>query len=111
MKDREVASTRCPRCHLPAKRKIRWFVNNSKSYESVSMCQEHGFVKGKIRLRKTDEGCYYAVKTLKNVGKKKRRKSTEKGIPSAKKKNENLRREDLKTMFSDNVWQFLPGGR
>ena len=71
MKDREVASTRCPRCHLPAKRKIRWFVNNSKSYESVSMCQEHGFVKGKIRLRKTDEGCYYAVKTLKNVGEEK----------------------------------------
>ncbi len=71
MKDREVASTRCPRCHLPAKRKIRWFVNNSKSYESVSMCQEHGFVKGKIRLRKTDEGRYYAVKTLKNVGEEK----------------------------------------
>lgn len=67
MKDREVTSTRCPVCHLPAKRKIRWFVNNSKSYESVSFCQAHGYVKGKIRLRKTDEGCYYAVKTLKNV--------------------------------------------
>ena len=71
MKDREVASTRCPRCHLPAKRKIRWFVNNSKSYESVSLCQEHGFVKGKIRVRKTDGGRYYAVKTLKNVGEEK----------------------------------------
>lgn len=28
MRDREVASTKCPICHLPAKRKIRWFVNN-----------------------------------------------------------------------------------
>lgn len=86
MKDREVASTRCPRCHLPAKRKIRWFVNNSKSYESVSMCQEHGFVKGKIRLRKTDEGCYYAVKTLKNVGKKSGGNPQKKGFPPQKRK-------------------------
>lgn len=67
MKDREVTSTRCPRCHLPARRKIRWFVNNSKSYESISLCQNHGYVKGKIRIRKTDEGDYYAIKTLKIV--------------------------------------------
>ena len=26
IKDREVASTRCRVCHLPAKRKIRWFM-------------------------------------------------------------------------------------
>lgn len=71
MKDREVASTRCPLCHFPAKRKIRWFVNNSKSYESISLCQNHGYVKGKIRIRKTDEGAYYAVKTLKNVDEEK----------------------------------------
>lgn len=71
MKDREVTSTRCPLCHFPAKRKIRWFVNNSKSYESISLCQNHGYVKGKIRIRKTDEGAYYAVKTLKNVDEEK----------------------------------------
>ena len=46
MKDREVTSTKCPLCHNPAKRKIRWFMNNSKVYYSVSLCQEHGFVLG-----------------------------------------------------------------
>lgn len=71
IKDREVSSTRCPVCRLPAKRKIRWFMNNSKIYESVSFCPEHGFVKGKIRIRKTDEGGYYAVKTTKNVDEEK----------------------------------------
>ena len=64
MKDREVNSTRCPICHLPAKRKIRWFINNSKIYESISLCQEHGYVKGKIKIRRTEENRYYAVKTL-----------------------------------------------
>lgn len=67
MKDREVASTRCPICRHPAKRKIRWFSNNSKIYYSISICQEHGYVKGKVRIRKTEEEMYYAVKTIKLV--------------------------------------------
>ena len=64
MKDREVASTRCPVCHQPARRKIRWFMNNPKVYYSVSVCEEHGFIRGKIRIHKTDEEKYFAVKTL-----------------------------------------------
>ena len=69
MKDREVTSTRCPVCKKYAKRKIRWFMNNSKVYYSISLCEEHGLVRGKIRVRKTDEGKYYAVKTLRMTDK------------------------------------------
>ncbi len=65
MKDKEVTSTKCPFCHKPAKRKIRWFMNNSKIYYSVSCCQEHGYIIGKIRIRKTDERLCFAIKTLK----------------------------------------------
>ena len=71
IKDREVASTRCPVCHLPAKRRLRWFMNNSRIYESISQCQEHGYIKGKVRIRKTDEDMFYAVKTLKPVNEQK----------------------------------------
>ena len=67
MKDREVTSTKCPLCHNPAKRKIRWFMNNSKVYYSVSLCQEHGFVLGKIRIRRTEDNMYYVIKKLTNV--------------------------------------------
>lgn len=85
MKDREVTSVRCPVCHRLAKRRIRWFINNSKIYESISFCQEHGYVKGKIRIRKTDEERYYAIKTIKNV-------STEKA-EEIQQKRESLRRK------------------
>lgn len=64
MKDREVTSTRCPICHLAAKRKIRWFMNNPKVYYSMSVCEKHGLVRGKIRIRKTEEEKYFVVKTL-----------------------------------------------
>lgn len=67
MKDREVTSTRCPICHLAAKRKLRWFINNSKIYYSISACAEHGYIEGKIRIRKTEEAKYYAIKYLKCV--------------------------------------------
>lgn len=78
MKDRDVISVRCPVCHCLVKRKLRWFVNNSKVYESISVCQEHGFVKGKIRIRKTDEEKYYAIKTIKVVDEKKAEEIREK---------------------------------
>lgn len=68
MKDREVASTKCPLCHKAARRKIRWFTPNSRHYYSLSWCEEHGYIKGKIRMKKTEEGNTYAVKTLKPVG-------------------------------------------
>ena len=67
MKDREVTSTRCPLCHNPAKRKIRWFMNNSKVYYSVSLCQEHGYVSGKIGIRRTEDNIYYVIKMLTNI--------------------------------------------
>lgn len=67
IKDREVNSTRCPVCRAAAKRKIRWFTANSKQYYSVSLCQEHGLVKGKIRMRRTEENTFYVVKTIKLI--------------------------------------------
>ncbi|MCF0133020.1 MAG: exonuclease domain-containing protein [Blautia sp.] len=69
MRDREVSSTRCPVCKKPAKRKIRWFLCGSKNYYSVSICEEHGLVKGKSRVRKAESGNYYAVKTIKLISK------------------------------------------
>lgn len=40
-------------------------------YESISQCQEHGYIKGKVRIRRTDEDTFYAVKTLKPVNEQK----------------------------------------
>lgn len=68
IKDREVNSTRCPLCCIPAKRKIRWFAdNNNKNYYSLSICAEHGIVKGKVRVRKAQAGGVYAIKTIRLV--------------------------------------------
>ncbi len=66
LSDRTVTEIICPICHRRLKKKIRWFSSNQKNYLSVSNCPEHGYVKGKIRL-KNHEDELYIVKTVKPV--------------------------------------------
>ena len=67
MKDRDVTQTRCFLCGKTAKKKIRWFSVNTKSHICLAFCPVHGYFRGKARLKKTDEGKYYVVKTLKKI--------------------------------------------
>ena len=39
-----------------------------KSHMCLALRPKHRYLKGKIRLKKTDEGRYYVIKTLKRTG-------------------------------------------
>ncbi|MCD8023551.1 MAG: DNA polymerase III, partial [Lachnospiraceae bacterium] len=67
MKDPVVTSTRCPVCGKSAQKKIRWFSAGSHNQFCLAWCPQHGFVKGKIRLRNNAAGDTYAVRTLKVI--------------------------------------------
>lgn len=67
LEDREVISTKCYLCHKNIRRKIRWFTPNGKHYYSVSCCPVHGYMKSKIRIRKSESGRVYVVKTSKFI--------------------------------------------
>ena len=67
MADREVISTRCYICNRNLQRQLKWFTSNGRNYYSISACPIHGNMKGKIRLKKTEEDTYYVVKTLKFI--------------------------------------------
>ncbi len=67
MKDKVVVSTVCPECQKNSPRKLQWFSHGSRNYYCISWCEEHGYLKGKIRLRRRSDGKYYAVKTIKPV--------------------------------------------
>lgn len=65
--DKEVTSTRCYLCGKPARKKIRWFTPNSKHYYCQCYCEHHGFLKGKLTMKTTDDGQVFLVKILKLV--------------------------------------------
>ncbi|MDR2547773.1 MAG: exonuclease domain-containing protein [Lachnospiraceae bacterium] len=70
--DREVMSTRCYLCaeKRNLKRKIKWFSNNGKHFLCVSYCPVHGFMKSKLRLKKSENGGVFVVKTSKMIEEK-----------------------------------------
>ena len=67
MADRTVSGTRCYLCHRSLRRKIRWFTPNGKHYYCVSYCDKHGYMKSKVRMRKSEEKMVYVVKTEKFI--------------------------------------------
>ena len=67
MADREVRTTRCFKCGRTAQKRIRWFSGKNRCYYCLAECGEHGYIRGKIRLKKTDEDKVYVVKTLRQI--------------------------------------------
>jgi DNA-binding PadR family transcriptional regulator len=55
-----LLSTRCYLCGQTARKKIRWFSMNSKMHYCLAECKEHGYIKGRFRVREDDNGKYYA---------------------------------------------------
>ena len=67
LEDREVISTKCYLCHKNLRKKIRWFSPNGKHYYSVSQYPVHGYMKSKIRIRKSESDSIYVIKTSKFI--------------------------------------------
>ncbi len=72
MADKEVISTKCYICNKNMRKKVRWFSpNGGKHYYAIAECPEHGYIKSKIRVKKTDSETVYIVKTTKFVDEEK----------------------------------------
>lgn len=67
LEDREVASSKCYLCRRNLRKKIRWFSPGGKHYVCLAYCEKHGYLKGKIRIRKSPAGKVYVVKTTKLI--------------------------------------------
>ncbi len=67
LSDREVMSIKCYLCRKNVKRKIGWFSINGKHYYGAGYCDIHGYIKAKIRMRKSENKKVYVVKTLKFI--------------------------------------------
>ncbi len=65
--DREVKNMNCYLCDKSSSKIVKLFSPTGKFFVGVAFCEEHGFVKTKIRIRKTDEGRIFGVKTQKII--------------------------------------------
>ncbi|SKC00723.1 Inhibitor of the KinA pathway to sporulation, predicted exonuclease [Lachnospiraceae bacterium] len=81
LRDANAASLRCYICERNTKKKIGWFTLNNKHYLGLGSCAEHGLMHGKLRIKKTDDGGVYVVKTIRRAT-----KEDENGLKTREKK-------------------------
>lgn len=65
--DGEVISSKCYLCRRNLKKKVKWFTPNGRHYYCVAYCEKHGYLKAKLRVRKSESGKVYIVKTTKFI--------------------------------------------
>ncbi len=64
----DVFAVRCFTCGRNVRRQIRPFADGSgRNYLAVGRCEEHGYVKCKLRVRETAEGKFFAIRTTKHI--------------------------------------------
>lgn len=67
LENMEIMSTKCYLCHHNIRRKVKWFTPNGKHYYAVAFCENHGYMKAKVRIKKAENGRLYVVKTCKFI--------------------------------------------
>ena len=65
--DKEVVASKCYLCHRNLRKKVKWFTANGKNYYCIAYCEKHGYLKGKARVRRTESGGVFIVKTTKFI--------------------------------------------
>ena len=65
--DTEVVSSKCYLCRRNLRKKLRWFTSNGRNYYCLAYCEKHGYLKGKIRIRHSEGGKIYIVKTTRLI--------------------------------------------
>ena len=65
MADKTVRMMKCYKCRLPVWRRVKWYSVGNNMYLSLAQCPRHGYVKGKIRIKKGPDDRVFAVRTIK----------------------------------------------
>lgn len=91
--DKNVTDMVCRECRRMLRKKFQWFAVNSRQYLCLAVCPEHGYVRGKIRIRKKekDDDSVYVVKTMKLVNEAAAQEVFEKREEHRQKKREHSR--------------------
>ena len=67
MQQRRVRELRCACCGRSLIEQIGWFASNLTIYYAVGYCKEHGYMRGKIKVKSTLEGKVFLIKTIKPI--------------------------------------------
>ncbi len=69
MEDKEIITFRCYKCRRKIPKKIKWFSYNQHSFVGVGKCFYHGYQKGIIKIKTSNNGKIFAIKKVMPISK------------------------------------------
>ena len=69
MEQRKVKNLRCACCGAVLRQKIHWFASSLTVYYAVGYCEQHGYMRGKIKVKNAINGKIFLIKTVKPIQK------------------------------------------
>jgi DNA polymerase III epsilon subunit-like protein len=65
--EKDVSEMRCNICDKMLKPKLKWFSDGGRMYYCLGECEEHGYVRGKIKIKKVDDEAFFVIKIMKST--------------------------------------------
>lgn len=104
--DPDIKDLKCNICDEPLEVILDWFSDSGKMYYCLGKCKKHGFVRGKIKVKKLDEDSFFIIKIMKSTD--------DEGAQSIFNKQESIRekrRERRQKMLEqeivvDEIWEY-----
>ena len=107
LEDKEVISIRCDKCGEPLDVKVDWFSDSGKTYYCLGTCKKHGYVRGRLRIRKTEDDGFWCIKILKSTDEKGKQRILDKQTAIREKRRER-RQKMLEQLHENEIWDHEP---
>lgn len=65
--DSNIRDMKCNICDKPLEIILDWFSDSGKMYYCLGKCSEHGYVRGKIKVKRIEEDSFYITKIMKST--------------------------------------------
>ena len=102
--DNNIKELRCNVCDKPMEVLIDWFSDSGKSYYCLGKCPEHGYKRGKIKIKKLEEDSFFAIKIMKSTDAEGAKSIYEKQESIREKRRERRQKSLDKEIIVDELW-------
>lgn len=102
--DDDIRGIRCNQCDKPMDVVIDWFSDSGKTYYCLGKCPEHGYARGKIRIKKLEEDSFFAIKIMKTTDEEGANSIFEKQENIREKRRERRQRSLDREIIVDEIW-------
>ena len=102
--DENIRLMRCNKCDKLLEIKLDWFSDSGKTYYCLGECSEHGYVRGKIKIKKREEDSFFAIKIMKSTDEEGAGNIYERQESIREKRRERRQKALDKEIIVDEIW-------